>query len=213
MTVMAHSDYYWPARVSGPVTKIMHSLLAGQWWLAFKNAYESVVKNSRATNAEVSNFAQKLYTTLCEEIHGSPWTTNAAQLSDKLAEIYRLFLLELCKVMCRRPRSIDSNAFQHGREAGAPMPRIMCWPAQRGFAAWRFTPLHCAAPRGSGLMCAPSALCSFAAARCELCGRSSHFTLSRIWLLGTVTPAPRPGTIHTGALDPVPPDQRPLRGR
>ena len=77
----------------------MQSLLSGQWRLAFKNAYKSAARDPRATNAEVSDFAQKLYTTLCEEIHGSPWTTNAVQLSDKLAEIDRLFLLELCKVM------------------------------------------------------------------------------------------------------------------
>ena len=77
----------------------MQSLLSGQWRLAFKNAYKSAMNNPGATNAQVSDFAQKLYSTLCEEIHGSPWTTNAVQLSDKLAEIDRLFLLELCKVM------------------------------------------------------------------------------------------------------------------
>ena len=44
------------------------------------------------------------------------------------------------------------------------------------------------------------------------CGRSSLLRLLRIWLLqGPVTLAPGPATIpHTGTLDPVPPDQRPL---
>ena len=46
---------------------------------------------------EVSKFANDLYGTLSNQIHGSPWDIDAVQLSDQLTDLERCVLEGLCK--------------------------------------------------------------------------------------------------------------------
>ena len=48
---------------------------------------------------DVSDYAVTLYATLSKEIHGTPWDTNAVQISDQLKSLDRCVVIELCKKM------------------------------------------------------------------------------------------------------------------
>lgn len=49
------------------------------------------------SDVEVSNYARKLYGTLSNQIHGSPWEADFVELSDQLSTLDRCVVMGLCK--------------------------------------------------------------------------------------------------------------------
>ena len=65
-----------------------------------QKAHKTYVKSSVVQKLKtVSNYAVYLYDILSEDIHGSMWTTNVVQISNKLNPVDRQFLEALCKEM------------------------------------------------------------------------------------------------------------------
>ncbi len=78
-------------------------MLPGKWTDELKKAIEGCLITHQSklnpTGKDISEYAEKLYGSLSSDIHGTPWSTNAVQLSSDLSPMDRCVMLGLFKEM------------------------------------------------------------------------------------------------------------------
>lgn len=78
-------------------------MLAGKWTDELKRTIKDCFVNNKInmapTGKDISKYAETLYGSLSSDIHGTPWSTNAVQLSSDLSPMDRCVMLGLFKEM------------------------------------------------------------------------------------------------------------------